>query len=69
MKPGIINLSDKKIKLENGCVLSTVAASKSPATGDSINLLYIDEAALIPANIIDEYWASVYPTLSSFRGS
>lgn len=69
LKPGVVNLSSNKIRFENGCSISTVAASKSPATGDSINLLYIDEAALIPSNIIDEYWASVYPTLSSFRGS
>lgn len=69
MKPGIINLATNKMKFENGCSLQTAAASKTPATGDSINLLYIDECALIPNNIIKEYWASVYPTLSSFRGS
>jgi len=69
IKPGIVRLSDTTIILENGCKLSTAAASKSPATGDSLNLLYIDEVALIPQNISDEYWASVYPTLSSFRGS
>lgn len=69
MKPGIVNLSEERIAFENGSYIITAAASKAPATGDSLNLLYIDEAALIPANVIDEYWASVYPTLSSFRGS
>lgn len=69
MKPGILNLSAKRIKFENGSSLKTAAASKSPATGDSIQLLYIDEVALIDKNVIDEYWASVHPTMSNFRGS
>lgn len=69
MKPGIINLSSNKIKFENGSSLKAAAASKTPATGDSIQLLYVDEAAVIAPNIIDEYWASIYPTMSSFRGA
>lgn len=69
MKPGILNLSETRIKLENGSSLKTAAASKSPATGDSLQLLYIDEAALIPPHIIDEYWTSIQPTMSSFRGN
>lgn len=66
MKPGIINLSESRIKLENGCSIKCAAASQTPATGDSIQLLYIDEAALIKPNIIEEYWGSVIPTLSNF---
>lgn len=69
LKPGIISVSADRMSFENGSYITTAAASKSPATGDSLNILYIDEVALIPPNIIDEYWASVYPTLSSFRGS
>ncbi|WQJ53615.1 MAG: terminase large subunit [Wendovervirus sonii] len=69
MKPGIINLAEKRIKFENGCSIKCAAASKSPATGDSIQLLYIDEAALIPENVIEEYWASIIPTMSSFSNS
>jgi len=69
LKPGILNLSETSIRFENGCSLQTAAASKDPATGDSLNLLYIDEAALISPSIMEEYWASVFLTLSSFRGS
>jgi len=36
MKPGIISLAEKRIKFENGCSIKCAAASKSPATGDSI---------------------------------
>ena len=34
-----------------------------------INVLLIDECALIPQNVMKEFWASVYPTLSSFEDS
>lgn len=66
LKPGVINISESRIKLENGTCIKCAAASKTPATGDSIQLLYIDEAALIPDGVIDEYWASVIPTMSNF---
>ena len=66
LKPGILNMSESRIKFENGTCIKCAAASKTPATGDSIQLLYIDEAALIPSNVIDEYWASVIPTMSNF---
>lgn len=69
MKPGIVNLSQARMKFENGCSIKCAAASKSPATGDSIQLLYIDEAALIPPGVMEEYWASVIPTMSSFTNS
>lgn len=69
MKPGIVNMSKDRIKFENGCSLRAGATSKTPATGDSIQYMYIDEAAVIAPNIIDEFWASVEPTMSSFRGS
>lgn len=66
LKPGILSLSGSRIKLENGSCIKCAAASKTPATGDSIQLLYIDEAALIPEGVINEYWASVIPTMSNF---
>lgn len=66
LKPGILNMSESRIKFENGSCIKCAAASKTPATGDSIQLLYIDEAALIPEGVINEYWASVIPTMSNF---
>lgn len=66
LKPGIINMSSSRMAFENGCTIKCAAASDTPATGDSIQLLYIDEAALIKPNVIEEYWGSVIPTLSNF---
>ena len=69
LKPGIVNIAANRIKLENGTCIKCAAASKTPATGDSIHLLYIDECALIPQGVISEYWASVIPTMSNLPNS
>ena len=69
MKPGIQSYSKKAILLENGSALKSVATTGDSATGDSVNCLLIDECALIPANVVDEFWTSVFPTLSSFATS
>lgn len=69
MKPGIVQMRNDRITFENGCTIKCAATSKTPATGDSLQLLYVDEAAVIASNIIEEFWASIQPTMSSFRGS
>lgn len=69
LKPGIEEYSKTTLRIENGCSLRAVATTGDSATGDSINILLIDECALIPQNIIKEFWASVFPTLSSFKQS
>ena len=69
LKPGIEEYSKTTLRIENGSSLRAVATTGDSATGDSINILLIDECALIPQNIIKEFWASVYPTMSSFEQS
>lgn len=69
LKPGIEESSKTTLRLENGSSLRAVATTGDSATGDSINVLLIDECALIPQNVMKEFWASVYPTLSSFEDS
>ena len=65
LKPGVKSVSKTSIKFENGCSLRCSATSDTPATGDTLHLLLIDECALIPANKIVPFWQSVYPTMSS----
>lgn len=69
LKPGIEEYSKTTLRLENGSSIRAVATTGDSATGDSINILLIDECALIPQNVMKEFWASVYPTLSSFKDS
>lgn len=65
LKPGVRSVSDEAVSFENGCSLRCAATSDTPATGDTLHLLMIDECALIPANKINNFWASVFPTMSS----
>lgn len=69
LKPGIVVWNQKKITLDNGCTLTCKTTNKTSATGDTIHVLYFDEVAKLPANISDEFWMSIYPTMSSSRVS
>lgn len=69
LKPGIEEYSKVSLRIENGCSIRAVATTGDSATGDSINILLIDECALIAQNVLTEFWSSVYPTLTSFKQS
>lgn len=69
MKQGVINWAERKIALENGSVIHTQLRSKEPAIGFAIDVLYMDEFAKIPDNIIRPYYTSAVPTVSSMENS
>lgn len=69
LKPGIVNLAQQSIGFDNGCYLNAVTTNPTSITGQTVSLLYLDEAAHIPENIVNEFWKSVFPTLSSFKSS
>jgi hypothetical protein len=53
------------IELENGCRVLANSTASSAIRGFSISLLYLDEFAFVPSNIAEEFFTSVYPTISS----
>lgn len=65
MQQGIVEWNKGNIELENGSKILSSATSSSAVRGGSFNLIYLDEFAFIPANLQDEFFASVYPTISS----
>jgi len=65
MQQGVLEWNKGTIELENGCKVIAASTSSSAIRGQSINLLYLDEFAFVPNNIADEFFASVYPTISS----
>lgn len=69
LKPGILKKNMSFIGFENGTFMQGFATSKTPSIGFTIHLLYIDEAALIPQNIMGAFWTAVFPTLSSSKVS
>jgi len=65
MKHGVKTYNKGDIELENGSKVFTAATSASGIRGKSVNWLYIDEAAIIPNNVAEQFFTSVYPTISS----
>jgi hypothetical protein len=65
LKPGIKKKDVYSMKFDNDCRLIGSATTKTAAIGFTVHLLYSDEFAHIPANILNTLWRSVYPTLSS----
>lgn len=63
LQQGVEEWNKGNITLENGCKVLAAATSSSAIRGKSISLLYIDEAAFVEG--WDEFFASVYPTISS----
>lgn len=69
LKKGIVNWNQSSITFDNGCRIKTDKRSKEPAIGFTIDLLYLDEFAHIPSNIIDAYYTAVVPVVSSVENS
>jgi hypothetical protein len=65
LKPGISNIGAGGMRLDNGCMLTSQATTKTAQIGYTIHVLYADEFAHIQANIVNDFWRSVYPTLAS----
>lgn len=53
------------IELENKSRVLADSTASSAIRGWAINFLYLDEFAFVPNNIAEEFFTSVYPTISS----
>lgn len=65
MQQGVTTWNKGDIELENGSIVFTAATSASGIRGKSVNLLYVDETAIIPNTIAEQFFTSVYPTISA----
>jgi hypothetical protein len=65
MQQGIISWNKGSLELENGSKISANSTSSSAVRGGSYNIIFLDEFAFIPNHIADDFFASVYPTISS----
>ena len=69
MQQGIISWNKGSLELENGSKISANSTSSSAVRGGSYNVIFLDEFAFIPNHIADDFFASVYPTISSGQSS
>jgi hypothetical protein len=65
MQQGVKTWNKGDVELENGSKVFTAATTASGIRGKSVNWLYIDEAAIIPNTVAEQFFASVYPTISA----
>jgi len=65
LQQGVVEWNKRSIELENGSKIKASATSSGAVRGGSYNLIYLDEFAHVEPNIQSEFFASVYPTISS----
>lgn len=65
LQQGIKEWNKGSIELENGCKVFTAATTGSGLRGKSLNFLYMDETAIVPNNVFEDFFISTYPTISS----
>jgi hypothetical protein len=65
LQQGVTTWNKGDIELENGSVVFTAATSTSGIRGKSVNMLYVDETAIIPNGVAEQFFTSVYPTISA----
>lgn len=65
IQQGIIEWNKRSITLENGSRILAAATSSSAIRGYSLSLVFLDEFAHVPNNIAEEFFTSIYPTISS----
>jgi hypothetical protein len=57
------------MSLENGSRIVAAATSSSAIRGMTVNFVLLDEFAFVPFNMAEDFFRSVYPTISSGKSS
>jgi len=69
MQQGVINWNKGSLELENGSKILASSTSASAVRGGSYNLIFLDEFAFVPSNIAEQFFSSVYPTITAGQTS
>ena len=65
LQQGAVTWNKGNIEVENGSKVIAAATSSSAVRGSSFNIIFLDEFAHVPQNIAEQFFTSVYPTISS----
>ena len=65
LQQGVVVWNKGNIEVENGSKVIAAATSSSAVRGSSFNIIFLDEFAHVPQNIAEQFFTSVYPTISS----
>lgn len=65
LQQGIMEWNKGSIQLENGSKITAAATSSSAIRGGSYNIIFLDEFAFVPTTVAEEFFSSVYPTITA----
>ena len=65
LQQGVMTWNKGSLELENGSKILASSTSASAVRGGSYNIIFLDEFAYVPSNVAEEFFSSVYPTISS----
>jgi len=65
LQQGIVGWNKGSLELENGSKILAASTSASAVRGMSFNIIFLDEFAFVPNHIAEQFFSSVYPTVSS----
>ena len=65
LQQGVMSWNKGSLELENGSKILASATSSSAVRGGSYNIILLDEFAYVPSNVAEQFFSSVYPTISS----
>ena len=69
LQQGVISWNKGSLELENGSNILAASTSGSAIRGGSFNIIFLDEFAYVPSNVAEEFFSSVYPTISSGKST
>jgi len=69
MQHGIVSWNKGSVELENGSKILAASTSASAVRGMSFNIIFLDEFAFVQNNIAEQFFASVYPTITSGKST
>jgi len=69
LQQGVMTWNKASLELENGSKIIAASTSASAVRGGSYNIIFLDEFAFIPNHIADQFFSSVYPTISSGKNT
>ena len=65
LQQGVMSWNKGSLELENGSKILASSTSASAVRRGSYNIIFLDEFAYVPSNVAEQFFSSVYPTISS----
>jgi hypothetical protein len=65
LQQGVVEWNKGSLKLENGSKIIASTTSASAVRGGSFNMIFLDEFAHVPNSVAEEFFSSVFPTVTS----